>query len=268
MSTRWDPRQYARFADHRGRPFADLLSRVATEPGLVVDLGCGNGPLTLGLADRWPAARIVGVDHSPQMLAAARGLDAAERVEWVEAEIADWDPASLGEAPDAIVTNAALQWVAGHLDLLPRWVDALAPNGWFAMQVPGNGNADAHRLMREVAATHAESAVLVPALQRQAVAEPAVYVEALSRLGCDVDAWETTYLHVLDPQGEQENPVLEWVRGTGLRPVLDALSDEESRDAFLTEYGARLQVAYPRSTAGVVFPFRRVFAVARKDGAA
>ncbi|XVX19535.1 methyltransferase domain-containing protein [Actinomycetota bacterium] len=268
-STRWEPAQYARFADHRGRPFHDLLSQVASpRPSLVVDLGCGNGPLTLGLADRWPEARIVGVDHSHEMLGAARELDTQWRVEWVEADVSEWEPATLGERPDVIVTNATLQWVPGHLPLLSRFVDALADGGWFAMQVPGNFQAPSHRLMREVAALQPRSAELLPALARlDAVAEPSTYLQLLTAAGAAADVWETTYLHVLDPAGEQDDPVLEWVTGTGLRPVLDILTDETERAAFLDVYRERLRAAYPRTPAGVVFPFRRIFAVAHRPGA-
>lgn len=266
--TRWDPQQYAAFADHRNRPFADLLARVAPPaPRLVVDLGCGNGPLTLSLADRWPDARVVGVDHSPQMLSAARDLDVDGRVEWVEADVAQWDLTSLGSAPDVIVTNATLQWVRGPLDLLPGWVGALADGGWFALQVPGNFAAPSHALMREVAAEQPRAGELATALDRNTALDPEDYLRALAALGCEVDAWETTYAQVLDPRGTQESPVLEWVKGTGLRPVLDTLTGEAERDAFLTAYDERLQAAYPRSAVGVVLPFRRVFAVACKGGA-
>lgn len=265
MSTRWDPAQYARFAGPRSRPFGDLMAQVGAEsPGLVVDLGCGNGPLTLGLAERWPDARVVGVDSSPQMLQSARELDADGRVEWVEADLATWDPASLGAAPDLVVTNATLQWVPGHLDLLGRWVGALADDGWFALQVPGNFTAPSHALMREVATRHTRSGELEAALKRAGSAEPSTYLRILARLGCDVDAWETTYLHVLDPEGAQENPVLEWVTGTGLRPVLDLLTDEQERRAFIEPYAAALAAAYPRTSVGVILPFRRVFAVAHR----
>ncbi|SDP39045.1 trans-aconitate 2-methyltransferase [Pedococcus dokdonensis] len=269
MSTTWDPQQYAKFSDHRSRPFGDLLARVgAVAPSIVVDLGCGNGPLTLSLAERWPDARIVGVDHSPQMLDSARSLDAAGRVEWVESDVAQWDPASLGEAPDVIVTNATLQWVPGHRDLLTAWAAALAPGGWLAMQVPGNLDAPSHALMREVAAGHPESERLRPALDRLAVDRPSAYVELLGGAGLDVDGWETTYQHVLDPEARQANPVLEWVRGTGLRPVLETLTDESQRGAFLADYDARLRAAYPRTPIGVIFPFRRIFLVAHRTDAA
>jgi trans-aconitate 2-methyltransferase len=265
MSTTWDPEQYGKFSDHRSRPFGDLMARVgASDPALVVDLGCGNGPLTLSLAERWPAARVVGVDHSPQMLAAARSLDRADRVEWVESDVAQWDPDSLGGRPDVIVTNAALQWVPDHVALLARWAQALAPGGWLAMQVPGNIDAPSHALMRDVAEDHPDAEVLRPALRRLAVEQPAVYVELLGSVGLEVDGWETTYQHILDPQAKQANPVLEWVRGTGLRPVLDALTDDRRREAFLADYDARLRVAYPRTGIGVIFPFRRIFAVGHR----
>ena len=236
-STTWDPGQYAKFSDHRSRPFGDLLARVgAREPGLVVDLGCGNGPLTLALADRWPGARVFGVDSSPQMLAAAREADPASRVEWVGADLTAWDVRSLGAAPDVVLSNATLQWVPGHRELLQAWAAALAPGGWLAMQVPGNLDAPSHRLMREVAATHPAADRLRPPLERLAVDQPADYVRLFASAGLEVDAWETTYQHVLDPQGLQDNPVLEWVRGTGLRPVLEVLADPAGRDAFLADY--------------------------------
>ena len=265
MSTNWDPRQYAIFAHERNRPFADLLARVgAPAPGLVLDLGCGNGPLTLSLAQRWPQARIVGVDSSAQMLRAARELDTDGRVEWVEAELASWDMTALGAAPDVIVTNATLQWIPRHLELIDSWARALRPGGWLALQVPGNFGAPSHALMREVAATHPRRDELAVALKRARSAEPSTYVQVLSRAGCRVDAWETTYLHLLDPDGAVADPVLEWVTGTGLRPALEVLTDETERAAFLSAYAARLREAYPRTSAGVILPFRRIFAVGQR----
>ena len=264
----WDPQQYALFSDHRGRPFGDLLARVyAGSPALVVDLGCGDGPLTLGLGQRWPDARIVGVDASPQMLGAAREHDVDGRVEWVQARAEEWDPASLAAPIDVLVTNATLQWVPSHLDLIPTWVDAIAPGGWFAMQVPANFSAPSHALMREVAARHTRASELTPRLDRAvAVASAPAYLDRLATCGLEADVWETTYEHVLDPAGAQRSPVLEWVKGTGLRPVLEGLTDEAERVAFLDDYVAELDQAYPRRAYGVVLGFTRIFAVGHKPG--
>ncbi|WP_319637679.1 methyltransferase domain-containing protein [Pengzhenrongella sicca] len=262
----WDPEQYALFADHRHRPAADLMARVgAADPHLVVDLGCGAGTLALELARRWPDARVVGVDSSAAMLDRARNADAAGRVEWVRADVQEWDPASLGAPIGVLVTNALVQWVPTHRQLLPRWVGALAPGGWFALQAPGNFEAPSHRLLRAEAARSPRAADLLPRLRGgDAVSEPVVYAALLAGLGCDVDAWETTYLHLLDPAGLQADPVLEWVRGTALPPLLAAFDDPVERAEFVRAYGDALARAYPRQEYGTPLPFRRVFAVAHR----
>lgn len=265
MAVTWDPSRYGQFSSERARPFADLMSRVDTDaPRLVVDLGCGHGPLTLSLAERWPDARVVGVDSSAEMLADARSRDTDGRVEWIEADLADWDISGLGAAPDVILTNAALQWVPRHLSLMEGWLEALAPGGWFAMQVPGNFDAPTHALMRETAVSHPRSGELEAASKRYGAGDPSTYLQILSTHGLAVDAWETTYIHVLDPQGESDNPVLDWVTGTGLKPMLDVLEDETEREEFIAAYADKVLAAYPRSNAGVLLPFRRVFAVGRK----
>lgn len=248
MPHTWDPDRYLTFADERGRPFVELLARVsATDPATVVDLGCGPGNLTALLADRWPGASVVGVDSSPEMIAAATD----ERIRFEVGDLRSWE----GRA-DVLVSNATLQWVPGHLDLLPRLVASVAPGGWLAFQVPGNFDEPSHTIRAELAAEEPYAAhtagVAVPASH-----DPAVYLDALAGLGCRVDAWETTYLHVLTGP----DPVFTWVSGTGARPTLQALPDE-LRPAFEAEFRRRLAAAYPGHPYGVVLPFRRIFVVA------
>jgi len=267
MTETWDPEQYEKFSDQRRRPFADLTARVAaSSPGVVVDLGCGAGAATVGLARRWPDARIIGVDSSAEMLDRARGIDSHQRVEWVCSDVESWDPAQLGAPVDVMISNSLLQWVPSHLKLIPDWISALAPGGWFAMQVPGNFNAPSHTLLRDAAMESPRAAELLPRLARgEAVSAPAVYLFLLSGLGCDVDTWETTYHHVLDPGAHQSEPVLEWTKGTALLPVFEVLKDEGERADFLATYGHALLRAYPRAPFGTVFAFRRIFAVAHKN---
>ncbi|MBE3075530.1 MAG: methyltransferase domain-containing protein, partial [Actinobacteria bacterium] len=267
MSETWNPEQYEKFSDHRRRPFADLIARVgASSPEIVVDLGCGSGGFTLELTRRWPDARIIGVDSSAPMLDQARRNDCLERVEWVRSDVGSWDPAQVGAPIDVIIANSLLQWVPSHMRLIPGWITALAQGGWFAMQVPGNFNAPSHTLLREVATQSPRAAELLPRLVRgEAVSEPAVYLFMLAGLGCDVDAWETTYQHVLDPCGDQGEPVLEWTKGTALLPVFEVLKDEGERADFVAAYGDALLQAYPRQPFGTVFAFRRIFAVAQKN---
>ncbi|MEP7193596.1 MAG: methyltransferase domain-containing protein [Actinomycetota bacterium] len=266
MADTWDPEQYEKFSDHRQRPFAELMSRVgASTPETVVDLGCGPGSLTLSLAQRWPHARIIGVDSSAEMLDQARRNDRFGRVEWVRSDAESWDPVHVGSPIDVITTNALLQWVPSHRQLIPNWMAALAPGGWFAMQVPGNFNAPSHTLLRMVAALSPRAEELLPRLRGgEAVSEPSAYLALFAGLGCDVDTWETTYQHVLDPGGDQNEPVLEWTKGTALLPVFELLKDEGERADFVAAYGSALLQAYPRQSFGTVLAFRRIFAVAHK----
>lgn len=252
MSTVWDPALYLDFDDHRSRPFHDLLARIgARTPRRVVDLGCGPGHLTTVLAARWPKAAVDASDASAEMVAAARerGI-AAERL-----DVRDWTPPA---DADVVVTNAVLQWVPGHLELLPRWLAALPAGAWFALQVPGNFRAPSHALIREFAADH-------PALRdvlrhETAVPEPAEYADVLSRPGAAVDVWETTYLHRLTGA----DPVLRWISGTALRPVRDTLTADEHA-AFRAALAPRLRAAYPTGPDGTTwFPFRRIFAVVHR----
>jgi trans-aconitate 2-methyltransferase len=174
-----------------------------------------------------------------------------------QADIAEWTPDA---DTDVVVTNAALQWVPGHQEMLARWLEALKSGAWFAMQVPGNFNAPSHALMRDLAGSAKWAARLDGVLRGgESVGEPAEYLRIMLDAGCTADAWETTYLQVLPGT----DPVLEWVRGTALRPVLAALTADDGR-AFEAEYAALLRAAYPSTDHGTVFPFRRIFAVAQK----
>ena len=261
MSHTWDPDRYLAYADERGRPFVDLLARVPAEnPRVVVDLGCGPGNLTALLADRWRGAEVTGVDSSPEMVEAARAVDG---VHWEVGDLREWarpDPLAMRAPIDVLVSNATLQWIPEHLDLLPGLVDRLQHGGWFAFQVPGNFDEPSHTTRTDLAARepyaeHVRDA-RVPASH-----DPADYARVLLDLGCEVDAWETTYLHVLTGP----DPVFTWVSGTGARPTLQALPDD-LRPAFEEEFKKRLRAAYPSHDYGVVLPFRRIFVVAQVAG--
>ncbi len=253
--TDWEPARYLQYADERSRPFADLVSRIrATEPEQVVDLGCGPGQLTMGLADRWPAANVLGLDSSPAMIEEARARN-HPRIRFERADLRAWEPA----APvDVLISNATLQWVPGHRDQLPRFVSALARKGWLAFGVPGNFGAPSHVLLRELAA-EGPFAPHTAGVAWPESAEPYDYLADLAGLGCTVDAWETTYLHVLPG----ENPVFDWISSTGARPVLQALPGQ-LREEFEAEFKTRLRRAYPRAAYGTVLPFRRIFVVAQR----
>jgi trans-aconitate 2-methyltransferase len=251
----WDPAQYLKFAGHRLRPAIDLLSRIdAEDPAEVYDLGAGAGNVTRLLKDRWPDAHVTGVDDSQEMLAKAAA--AAPEITWQRADLAAWRPA---RRADVIYSNAALHWIVDHDRLFPDLVATLAPGGVLAVQMPRNFSAPSHTAIAEAARSGPWRARLEPLLRPAPVAEPAFYFDLLAPRVAALDIWETEYLQVL----EGENPVKEWTKGTWLRPLLDALGEPE-RSGFESAYAAQMARAYPpRADGHTLFPFRRLFIVAR-----
>jgi trans-aconitate 2-methyltransferase len=252
----WDPGEYSRFGDERSRPFFDLVGRVGAEaPAAVADLGCGPGTLTAALARRWPRAEVRGIDSSAEMVEAARALpDAGPRLSFALGDIRDWKPDG---RVDVIVSSAVLQWVPDHLDVVARWAGFLPAGGWLAFQVPGNFDQPSQRVLGELAGSDRWRPLLADVRLNRQATDPAEYLDVLAGAGCEADVWETTYLHVL----HGDDPVVDWMHGTGMRPVLAALPPDQAAE-FLAEYRALVREAYPAASYGTVFPFRRVFAVA------
>jgi trans-aconitate 2-methyltransferase len=253
----WDPQTYLRFGAQRTRPAVELLSRVDMDaPASVVDLGCGPGNSTALLAARWPRAKLTGVDASQEMLdeAATSGV----RAKWQLADAAQWKP----DAPcDVMFSNATLQWIADHKNLLPRLIGHVAPGGVFAFQVPVNFSEPCHTLIQDVAKAGPWAKKLNAVRDYGHVQTAETYFDILEPHAANIDIWETRYLQVL----HGEDAVFHWMRGTGLRPFAAALDGDE-REAFLEQYRVRVARAYPMRKSGVtLYPFQRLFVVARKS---
>ncbi len=256
----WNPSQYLKFAEARTRPCRDLAAQIDLDtPLTVIDLGCGPGNSSQVLAERWPDAEIVGLDNSAGMIEAAR--NAHPERQWIEGNIAEWAAAS-GPRFDAIFSNAALQWVPHHEVVFPKLMARVAEGGVLAVQIPGNYDAAQHRLLRQLAASASWRRWFPDGQIREwHTHDIEFYYDALSPLAAHLDAWATEYLHVMpDVEG-----IVEWYKGTGLRPYLDAIGDEDERRRFLKEYAEALRPHFaPRADGNVLFPFRRIFIVAYK----
>ena len=254
--TDWNPAQYLRYGGERLRPALDLMARIqAHSPESVYDLGCGTGTVTGILKERWPGARVTGVDSSASMLERTRDVETG--VYWQQADLNDWQP----ESPaDVVYSNAALHWLDGHGQLFPRLMDALKPGGVLAVQMPENFSAPSHTSIADTVREGSWRERLAPFQREQPVAALSFYYDLLSPLSSSIDMWETTYMHIL----EGENPVVEWTKGTMLRPLQDNLSEEEGSN-FLRSYTEKVAKAYPyRPDGKTVFPFKRLFIVAVK----
>jgi trans-aconitate 2-methyltransferase len=252
----WNPALYRRFEDERTRPASDLLARVPlTAPHRVVDLGCGPGNSTELLRQRFPDADILGIDNSTAMLDSARERLPDCRFEL--ADIAAWAPDA---APDLVYANASLQWVGDHARLLPRLLGLLAPGGVLAVQMPDNRDEPTHRAMRELGAEAPYAALIGDASRlRTELLGLTGYHDLLAPLGA-LDLWRTEYQHPMDSPAR----IVEWVRGTGLKPFVDPLPEAE-RARFLAAYEQRIAASYPiRADGKLLLAFPRLFFVAQR----
>lgn len=258
-TARWDPAQYLRYADERGRPFVDLVARIPVQASSVVDLGCGPGQLTGVLRSRFADATIHGIDSSPEMIERATGHNADAAATYETADVSTWQP---GAPVDVMTSNALFQWVLEPLTVIGRLAGHVRPGGAFAVQVPSNFDAPSHVLLHEISSAppFAEHTEGLHAARGTESAQD--YLEVFAGLGWSVDVWSTEYLHVLPG----DDPVFEWISGTAARPVLQSLPDG-LRERFVTEYAAALREAYPRRAYGTVLPFARTFCVAVRPGA-
>ena len=251
----WDAELYLKFAGERTQPAVDLISRISlAHPSRIIDLGCGPGNSTAILRERWPAAQIVGLDNSGEMITAAS--QAYPGWTWIESDIATWTAA----VPfDLVFSNAALHWVANHAEVMPRLLKQVRSPGALAIQMPAHFGSPVHELMLETARNPAWHDNMREAIHAITVERPAFYYDLLQPHTSKLDLWETEYIHLMDGPAA----ILEWIRGTGLRPFLEALPSEEQKLRFEELFLSGLTTAYPAQKDGrVLFPFRRLFILA------
>lgn len=253
----WDAEHYLRYGDERTRPAVDLAARIPLgNPGTILDLGCGPGNSTQVLRRRWPAAEITGLDSSPEMIETARGR--FPEGNWVLADMADYTAA---QPFDLVFSNAALQWVPDHRELIPRLFSLAAAGGVFAFQIPCDRYAAVRRHIREISEDPAWCERMEGPRAMLTMEEAAVYYDALADSASRLDVWETEYFHVMNGTAD----IVDWISSTGMRPYLEALDSDADRERFTTMLRERVAESYPRRVDGkVLYPFRRLFVVAQR----
>lgn len=285
----WNPDQYLKFSDERTQPCRDLAAHIdLPQVRTAIDLGCGPGNSTQVLAERFPEAQITALDSDTAMINAA--IQSHPRGRWITGDIAKWaagmppndaaersaDGASEGAAGtssentgagnaeneqyDVVFSNAALQWLPNHATLFPQLFGHVAPGGALAIQIPSAFDRPAHRLLREMAAAIGWRKWFPTGRVRTWHAQDhEFYYDLLAPLARRIDLWQTEYFHVLADAAA----VVEWYRGTGMRPYLTAIADDADRDKFIAEYTEKISAAYkPRTDGRIVFPFLRIFLIA------
>ena len=252
----WSPTQYLHFGSQRLRPAIDLLRSIpADKPQVVYDLGCGPGSATVHLKARWPNAKVVGIDGSPDML--ERAQQEHSEIKWQAADLTTWIPS---ETPDVLYSNAALHWLDNHASLFPRLINMLPQGGMLAVQMPQNFGEKTHTTIFETIRPHDWKDRLLTLLRETPTQPPSFYFNLVKPMVQNLDIWETQYYFVM----EGENPIVEFTKGSFLRPILNILNAKEA-EAFLREYAERVGPHYPRRSDGTtIMPFRRLFMVATK----
>lgn len=257
----WNPSQYLQYEDARLRPALDLLARVPLDhPATVVDLGCGAGNVAQWLGRRWPDAAILGVDGDAAMLERARAATAGSaQFRWIRSDLGAWHADT---PPDLIYSNAALHWLDHHEALFTRLMRNVAPAGVLAVQMPDNFRAPSHQLLYDVARSSRWRETLAAFVRSNPVHPREDYFDWLTPHARALDAWSTEYLQQLPARDDGEHPVVAWMKGSALVPLVAAL-DASAGSALVQDYQLAIEGAYPRRADGtVLFPFRRMFIVA------
>ena len=257
----WDPDTYLAFADLRSRPGLELLARIEhPRPETIVDLGCGPGHLTAVLARRWPYARVIGIDGSAEMLERAESQFPREKwptIEWQHQDISTWNPQY---RVSILYSNAALHWLADHRNLFPRLLSLISAGGSMAVQMPDNWEEPSHTSISRLTEDPRWKERAAPLFLGRPVAEPGAYRAWLQPEAAEIDQWRTTYFHALTGA----DPVVSWVEGSVLRPILSVLESGEA-ELFLSDLAESYRTAYPAGPNGITaFPFSRLFMVARR----
>lgn len=247
----WNSNQYMKFGAERTQPSIDLISRlVDTSPKRILDIGCGPGNSTGRLAAKFPNAEILGVDFSEDMLNKAKRT--YPELNFKQAFLPD-DLDKLDGKFDLIFSNACIQWIPNHETLIPAIFDKLENGGTLAVQIPYIQKAPFYRLLNLL--VHTVEWKKLSSIKNFHNLFPEDYYDILGRLGNNFNIWETTYYHTVNSHSE----VIEWYKGSGLRPYLDSLTDSE-RLEFIADLTEIISENFPtRENGTIILKMPRLF---------
>lgn len=251
----WDSRQYLKFENERTQPAIDLANRIKIQnPQRIVDIGCGPGNSTQVLAQKYPNAKILGVDSSPDMIETAKKEH--PEIDFMQCD-ASRDLAMLGGEYDIVFSNACIQWIPEHERLIPNMIALLKKGGVLAVQTPMNYQEPVHKITDQVIASE-KWKVDMPVKRVLYNLTQSGYFDLLSQIASSFYLWEIVYYHKMQTHVD----ILEWYRGTGLRPFFNILPDYKKK-AFEQDILSELELAYPvQKSGGILFKFPRLFFVA------
>lgn len=250
----WNSEQYTKFERERTQPSVDLISRIDAEPKTILDIGCGPGNSTNQLRRRFPTARITGIDNSANMLEKARASYPQMRFEMCSV------PDGIGTLGtyDLVFSNACLHWIPHHRELYRILMGKVNPGGAFAVQMPLVQHAPFYKIVGEMTAE--EKWKNLRTVKNFHNLLPEETYDALLPVSGDIAMWDTTYYHVVS----SHRSVIDWYKGSGLRPYLDMLDGAEQAE-FLGELLARIKERFPMQQDGtILLKMPRLFFIARQ----
>ena len=255
----WKPNLYLEFGKERTQPSVDLVTRIDVEnPKRIIDIGCGPGNSTSILKARWVNAEIIGLDNSEAMINEAKSK--YPDIDWFYAD-ASGDLSKLGKF-DIVFSNAAIQWMPSHEILLPKLFGILNKGGVLAVQVPCTKYMPMHTEIVKITSTDKWKNYFANMANTYSIHTADFYYNIICNLTKEIDLWQTDYYHIMNAHSD----IVKWFSGSGLRPYLDCLKDDDIKTEFLKEYENALQNKYPIQSDGkILFPFTRIFFIAVKS---
>lgn len=224
----WNVNQYSKFEKERTQPSLDLLNRLNGEYKNILDLGSGPGNSTFALKNKFPNAKILGIDSSKNMLEKAQKNYAnLENLKFEFAVAPEFFYSHKSEY-DLIFSNACIHWIKNQQELCETVFASLKHGGTFAFQIPFTQESQFYKNLYTLIEEKWQNLKSIKNFYNLNAAE---YYDLYAKKFEKVSLWKTDYYHLVEnPEG-----ILEWYKGSGLKPYLDFFDDDNDKNAFLSD---------------------------------